>query len=313
MAQNCNRYRLFGLLAIFLFSPFVGAEEKTADKVSHRILVGDYSKKLLAIIDEHGKTVWQHKINDIHDAYLLGNGNVLFQTDWRHLVEVTPDGKTVWQYDAGQSNGNSNRKVEVHAFQRLPGDVTMIAESGPGRIIEVDREGKLLKEIKLKLKQADPHRDTRLVRKLESGNYLVAHESEGAAREYDADGKVVWEYDAKTKLYSAVRLKNGNTLIGTGDGNRVIEVTPQGEVAWSVEKNDLPGITLAWITMVDRLPNGNTVIVNCHAGPENPQVIEVSPEKKVVWTFKDFDRFGNSLPVGIVLPKQKTGSPSVRN
>ena len=36
-------------------------------------------------------------------------------------------------------------------------------------------------------------------------------------------------------------------------------------------------------------------------GPDNPQVVEVTPEKKVVWQFKDFERFGNSTPVAVVL------------
>ena len=71
----------------------------------------------------------------------------------------------------------------------------------------------------------------------------------------------------------------------------------EGKTVWSVEEKDLPGITLAWVTMVERLPNGNTFIVNCHAGPDNPQLIEVTAEKKVIWTLKDFKRFGNSLPV----------------
>lgn len=66
-------------------------------------------------------------------------------------------------------------------------------------------------------------------------------------------------------------------------------------------KSDLPGIELAWVTMVDRLPSGNTRIVNCHAGPDNPQILEVTPEKEVVWTFKDFDHFGNALPVAQVI------------
>ena len=42
------------------------------------------------------------------------------------------------------------------------------------------------------------------------------------------------------------------------------------------------------------LPNGNIVIGNCHAGPENPQLIEVTRDKKVVWTFKDHKNFGNA-------------------
>ncbi len=32
-----------------------------------------------------------------------------------------------------------------------------------------------------------------------------------------------------------------------------------------------------------------------------PQMIEVTKNKQVVWIFKDFINFGNSTPVGIVL------------
>ncbi len=133
----------------------------------------------------------------------------------------------------------------------------------------------------------------------------------------DAKGAVVWEYEVPlfgkerkgghgpeafgNSLFSAMRLPNGNTLIGGGNGHCVLEVTPAKEIVWKIEQNDLPGITLAWVTRVERLANGNTLIGNCHAGPEQPQFVEVTPEKKVVWTFKDFTNFGNSMPVQAVL------------
>ena len=85
----------------------------------------------------------------------------------------------------------------------------------------------------------------------------------------------------------------------------MIEVTPAKEIVWKIEQNDLPGITLAWVTRVERLANGNTIIGNCHAGKDNPQMIEVTADKKVVWTWKDFTSFGNSTPVVAVLPDKK--------
>ena len=269
---------------------------------SHRLLIGDYSKHIVAIVAADGKIEWSAPVGDIHDAWLLPDGNVLFQTNWQTVVETTPQGEEVWRYDAGTSGGNAGRPVEVHAFQRLPDGWTMIAESGPGRIIEVDREGRIQKEIPLKIEHPAPHTDTRLVRKLDNGHYLVAHEGENKiVREYDEQGQVVWQFEPHSKAYSAIRLASGNTLIGCGDGHRVIEVDPAGQIVWSVNEKDLPGITLAWVTMVERLPSGNTLIVNCHAGPDNPQIVEVSPDKQVVWTFHDFERFGNSMPVGRVL------------
>eukprot|EP01043_Picozoa_sp_COSAG02_P020883 COSAG02_NODE_1043_length_15014_cov_8.766007_7_plen_123_part_00 len=92
------------------------------------------------------------------------------------------------------------------------------------------------------------------------------------------------------KCYSAVRLDNGNTLIGGGNGHCVLEVTPTKEIIWSIFQHDLPGIVLAWVTQVKRKSNGNTQIVNCHAGPDNPHIIEINAAKEVVWTWCDFSR-----------------------
>jgi outer membrane protein assembly factor BamB len=177
----------------------------------------------------------------------------------------------------------------------------MLVESGPRRIIEVDREGSLRKQVPLTVDGRELHHDTRQARKLANGHYLVAHEGDKAVREYDEQGKVVWKYDVGSQLYSAERLENGNTLIGTGDGHQVLEVDPEGQVVWSLRDGELPGIRLVWITMVERLANGNTRFVNCHAGSDNPQIIEVTPDKEVVWTFKDFQSFGNAMPVARVL------------
>lgn len=283
-----------------------------------RVVAGDYSKNLLAMIGPDGRIEWRQKIGSIHDVSVLENGNILFQNGWNRIIEMTREGKIVWEYDASTANGNKGKKVEVHAVQRLADGLTMLAESGTARIIEVDQQGRIHKEVKLTVEHPSAHSDTRHVRKLANGNYLVAHEADGKAREYDGTGKVVWEYEVPmfgreakpghgpeafgNKLFSAVRLANGNTLIGTGNGHSVIEVTAEKQIVWKLDQNDLPGIQLAWVCRVERLAGGNTFLVNCHAGPENPQLIEVTADKKVVWTFKDQENFGNATSVGLVLP-----------
>lgn len=75
----------------------------------------------------------------------------------------------------------------------------------------------------------------------------------------------------------------------------MIEVDTGGGLVWSLDRKELPGIVLVWVTMVDRLPNGNTLVVNAHAGRDNPQIVEVTPDKRVVWTFFDWKNFGNAL------------------
>ncbi len=282
-----------------------------------RVIAADSSTKTLASIGSDRTVEWKWPVGAIHDLHLLPEGHILYQDGWTRIIELDADRKTVWQYDA-KSNGNADRPVEVHAFQRLADGTTMIVESGPARIIEVDRDGAIQRELSLKVDTPSAHSDTRNVRKTAAVTYLVAHEKDGVVREYDSDGKIVWEYDVPLfdtprkgghgpeafgdQVYSAVRLENGNTLIGTGNGHSVLEVTPAKEIVWQVLQHDLPGITLAWVTQVQRLPNGNTLLVNCHAGPGNPQIIEVSRDKKVVWTFKDFTTFGDSLPVAVISP-----------
>src|SRR3954465_14404339 len=85
----------------------------------HRILVADYSTKRIAIVDAGGKIEWEYKIDDLHDLQLLPSGNILFQTNMTHLVEVEPkSNKIVWEYNA-QAMNDDGKRVEVHAFGRV--------------------------------------------------------------------------------------------------------------------------------------------------------------------------------------------------
>ena len=305
--QRRNSVLRFVTRCIVIVSIGFSADIASAD---HAVLMQGNNK--LAIVGPDGQVTWEMPWGGIHDLHVLPNGNIMVQQSMKKVVEIDRRTKEiVWTYDASQSNGNKGKKVEVHAFQPLENGHVMIAESGPGRVIEVDRDGKLIKEIKLKLNKPHPHTDTRLARKLQNGHYLVCHEGDGTVREYDTDGKVVWEYEVPlfdkepkgghgleafgNKCFSAVRLESGNTLIGTGNGHSILEVTPKKKIVWQLHQDDLPGIRFAWVTTLEVLPNGNYVIGNCHAGPKNPLLVEVEPKtKKVVWTFDQFERFGNS-------------------
>lgn len=263
---------------------------------ARQFFAADYHKKIAALVKTDNSVAWSIPIRDIHDAQPLPNGNWLLQTSFTNVIELDKAGKEVWRYDAGKTS--DGKQVEIHAFRRLDNGLTMIAESGTTRILEVAQDGTIKHSIPLKVSKPDPHRDTRLVRPTPEGNYLVSHEAENLVREYRRDGSIAWEHNVGSKVYSASRLANGNTLIGTGDGHSVQEISPDHKIVWQISEKEIPNVRLAWVTMVERLPNGNTWIVNCH-GEEQPQILEVTPEKKVVWSFRDFERFGNALPVAI--------------
>jgi hypothetical protein len=139
------------------------------------------------------------------------------------------------------------------------------------------------------------HTYMRNARALANGNYLVCHYGEQVVREYDPQGKPVTTIPAPGGPHSAMRLPNGNTLIASGDmkseaGVRVFEVDPAGKTVWEVKNGDLPGIQLAFMTGLQRLPNGNTVVSNWLGHGKlgtGPHLIEITPDKQVKWTFAD--------------------------
>jgi hypothetical protein len=281
----------------------------------HRVLACDKGKA--AIVNDRGQVEWEYKgIGECHDIWMLPSGNILLPLNSTTIAEVTPAKKIVWRYQALPKPGYKGR-VEVHAFQRLDNGLTAVAESGNCRIVEVDHDGKIVHEIPLKVARSNAHRDTRMVRHLPNDHYLVCHEGEGRVCEYDHEGKVVWNYPLDlagrpradghgpeghgVEVFGAVRLPSGNTLIAGGNNNRILEVTPDKKIVWSINHDELPGIQLGWLTSLHVLPNGHIIFGNCHAGPNNPQLIEVTRDKKVVWTFKDFKNFGNSLAVAAIL------------
>lgn len=284
----------------------------------HRVLTVGNNK--LMLFERDGAVSWEMPWpGGTHDLHVLPNGHYLAVRAGHELAEIDPATKSVvWTYNSAENNGNHGRPVEVHACQPLAGDTFMIAESGPARIIEIDRAGKLLKNVPLTLDHPQPHRDTRLARKLENGNYLVAHEGDGVVREYDGTGKVVWDFPIPlfgkepagghgpeafgNQAFSVQRLKNGNTLIGTGNGHALLEVSPEKKIVWELHQKDLPGIVLAWVTTTAFLPNGNLVFGTCHAGPGQPQLIEIAPRgKEPVWTFEHFEIVGNDLTNSVIL------------
>jgi outer membrane protein assembly factor BamB len=243
---------LFPLILTVIFS--LSALSAKAERL---VLVGaSYGKNILAITDAKGDVLWSHKTagpqrghTGHHDVHLLPNGNILFHDSWTTLKEITLDKKVVWEYDCAKSNGNQGKRVDVHAFARLPNGNTRIVESSVGRVIEVDKEG-----------------------------------------------KVVWDYLIKTRVYGAMRLKNGNTLIASGSGNSVVEVSPEKKVVWEI-KGKVPGteVNLKWMTCLQERENGNFIVGNCHAGPDNPQIFEITREKKIVWEFNEYELVGNGL------------------
>jgi hypothetical protein len=242
------------------------------------------------LVDGNGKVVWTYP-HGSRDGWVLPTGNILLALNKGKdypggvAVEVTRDGKVVFEFKGTQS--------EVNTVQPLENGNVLLTEAGAKpRLLEVDPKGKVMVEVALQAQTRDHHLQTRMARKLSNGNYLVPQLLDKVVREYTPEGKIVWEAKTPHWPFTAIRLDDGNTLIGCTLGNLVIEVDPKGKTVWSLSNDDLPGKPINDACGVQRLPNGNTVVTSHHAGPGQIKLLEVTREKKVVWTYTDSRKAG---------------------
>jgi hypothetical protein len=142
------------------------------------------------------------------------------------------------------------------------------------------------------------HPQFRRVRMTAKGTYLVPFLRMNKVIEYDKHFKPVWTYDISTP-WAAVRLHNGNTLITDEHDKLVREVTPNKETVWEFNQSHLPAdIVLHNTQTAERLANGDTVIFSSTGGTTRQnrtsiiQVIEVTPDKKLVWVLQDWKDLG---------------------
>lgn len=260
----------------------LGAESANKPSVKHSYLV---MGARTAIIGEDGQVAWEYK-GGTRDGFILPNGNLL--AAWSDRVEeVTPDKKVVGTYVRSPENS------EIGTVQRLYNGNILVTELGKRpRLLEVDTQGKIVRDVPLQPETDNAHMQTRMARQLRNGNYLVPHLLAFAVKEYTPDGKIV--ATIRTDLpelggrpqenwpFTAIRLDNGNTLVSLTHGNKVAEFNTSGQVVWKVT-NDQVGGLFKDPCGSQRLANGNTV-VGSHAANQGISMVEVTPDHRIVWT-----------------------------
>ena len=237
-------------------------------------------------VDQIGNIVWRYsgELRFAHTAKLIHNGNILIvDTSNNRIIEVNRNGQLIfssedWSDGSGMLSDGSVLSYP-NGIQIMPSGSFVITDRNNNRVVEVDRNGKIIKQFK-NLKH--PHNGEIL----SNGNLLFANSDANLVQEIDLSGRVVWSYgDSSSENLDwprdADRLSNGNTLITDSKNHRVIEVTQEKEIVWiyQMEKH-------GHLYESDRLPNGNTLI----SVQQRFQVIEVDPAGNVVWSFKNFYR-----------------------
>jgi hypothetical protein len=262
----------------------INAQSTDRNTIKHTFVCTDYTQGKVCLISTDGKLVWEYPAGRCNDIWVLPNGNFLFNTG-KGVKEVTRNKKVVFVYES---------KSDVFACQRLDNGNTFIGECNSGRLLEVAPDGEIVKLIKLLPDSIDGGSAyMRNARKLENGNYLVAHYGLDKVCEYDSAGRLFREIPIKGGPHSVIRLQNGNTLIACSDHGgepRIVEVDQSDSVVWQLTKNELPEIELKFMTGMEILPGGNLVFTNWVG--HNPEgkvthAFEITRDKQLVWVYTD--------------------------
>lgn len=254
------------------------------------------------IMGADGKPTWAYPA-PTRDGYILADGTIILtrssaRGDGGSVVKVTPDGSESLIWKGTQSEVNSAQPTADGTF--------VITEAGNNpRLLEVDAAGKVLVEFPLACQKPNHHMQTRMARKLDDGTYLAPHLLDFSVIHYSGDGQLIGRLDTTvpgdeqheihTWPFTAIRHGDGHTLVCCTHGNRVIDFDNSGRVVWTLTNDDLPGDWLQDPCGGQVLPNGNIVVTSYAGGRADrhaPKLFEVTPEKKVVWTFSDGQQTG---------------------
>ena len=270
------------------------------------LYIGEDCNRMFLV--HNGKIIWTYDTGtgyEYDDIWMKKNGNIVFSRMY-WAGEVTPDKKLVWKYNIGPNE-------EVHTMHPLDDHrVLMVINGMPPRAVIVNtKTNEVTYEHAVpydNLELRGVHGQFRRFRMTKNNTFLAPYLSQNKVVEYDMDFNVIWEYKVN-KPWAAIRLLNGNTLITSESDRTTYEVNSSGEVIWKMCLDEIPeeyrpGGSQSCV----RLKNGNTIICSMGSRGTTPQLVEVTPDKEVVWVLNDWRELGPATAVQIL---DDPGDPEV--
>jgi hypothetical protein len=298
----------FALLCVVAWSSLALASAR-GEEVRHSFFVA--GPTFTGIIDEEGRETWDSGRPAARDGFVLPNGNILIA--WSdEVVEFTPDKQVVFRYKKSAENN------EIGTVQRLADDRTLVTELGrQPRLMELDRDAKMVLEFPLQPETDNAHMQTRMARRLPDGNYLVPHLLAFKVKQYSKTGDVQKQFPtdleelggraAENWPFTAIRLENGNTLVTLTHGNKVVELDANGKFVWRADNDSVAGKPFVDPCGAQRLPNGNTVIAS-YGASQGIKVFEITRDREIVWKYDGKHR-AHEIQVLTTNGKPLTGTP----
>ncbi|HBI42016.1 MAG TPA: hypothetical protein DDY78_04040, partial [Planctomycetales bacterium] len=154
MAVQFQRAIGWGIIASLVGTGFIRAHAPK-EPIKHSFLATGVETYIL---DDDGKVLWRYP-QGTRDGWVLPNGDVLLAVTKNKeypggaAVEVARDGKVVFAFKGTQS--------EVNTVQAVADNILLTEAGDKPRLLEVNRQGKIVVEVPLQAQTKDHHLQTR--------------------------------------------------------------------------------------------------------------------------------------------------------
>lgn len=237
---------------------------------SETFLITEYHQTEGRVIEvnRRGEIVWDSRLRRLEfsfslDADRLPEGTTLV-AEFGRVVEVTDAGDTAWELTEvlGPGDTEPTRLTTITDADRLDNGNTLIAESSRNRVIEVDKEGRVVWEYREGLYSPED------ADRLGNGHTLIVDGKNDRVIEVNRGGELCWQQIELGHPRDADRLSNGNTLITDTDNRRIIEVDPANRIVWEQTHLNYP-------YEADKLDNENIIFAEAKTPDNRDQVVEI--------------------------------------
>ncbi len=271
-----------------------------------------------------GADARQRKLDFFQHAELFPNGDLLAIFDGLGLVKLDRDSRLLWSYRGGIHHDlDLAGDGAIYALERIGGRVAEVSTEHAvleDYIAVLEPDGRLRRRVSILRALLDSpyaplvrdapdepdmmHTNTLVLLDgrhaarlpaFRAGNVLVSIPKMDAVVVLDPEaGRAVWALKGMwRRQHEPSLLPNGNLLVfdnlGAGNASRVLEIDPLTQrIAWSYGGRPEDGFFTRNLGSCQRLPNGNTLIVES----KNGRAFEVTAGGETVWEWISPQRAG---------------------
>ncbi len=262
-------------------------------------LLGIYEGQGLVKLDAQSRVLWSHRGGIHHDLEIMADGEIwLLDRDGKLIPRIHPtEGVLEDMITVLEPAGAVRRRISIlHAFERSRFRVLLARRPPSGDIFHTNT----LELLDGRFAARNPA--------LRKGNVLISLLKLDAIAIIDPDREeVVWAQTGSFKRqHQPTFLPSGHLLmfdnVGLGgERSRVIELDPfgpsPGRILWRYGGETGQELFSKTLGSCQRLSRGNTLITES----ENGRAIEVTPEGRIVWEFRNPHRAGEKKELVAVL------------